>query len=108
MRPFELFEYAALAACPSAVQLQSTVFAGRPPPHLPGSGAGEWVGALLLLLRRDQGWKVEFFWFVSTRGGASLQRLLEPIASGVVDGLVKLHTHKGMKYMQTSINYKQD
>ena len=115
MRPLELFEYTALAARPSAIQLQSTVPAGRPPSHLPGSGAGEGVGALLLLLRRDQGWKVEFFWFLTTRGGASQQRLLEPIASGVVDGLVELHTHKGEVYalmtnkneFSNSTDYKQ-
>lgn len=97
MGPLELFEDAPLATSPVAIELQCTVLAGRPPSHLPGSGTGEWVGALLL--GTGQGWEVKLFRFLTTGGGASRYRLLEPIAAGGVDGLVELHTRKGRMNM---------
>lgn len=93
MGPLELLEDAPLATSPVAIELQRTVLAGRPPPHLPGSGAGEWVGALLL--RAGQRWEVKAFPFLIAGGGTSRHRLLEPIAAGGIDGLVELHRWGG-------------
>ena len=93
MGPLELLENAPLATSPVAIELQCTVLAGRPPPHLPGGGKGEWVGALLL--GAGQGWEVKLFRFLTTGGGASRYRLLKPIVAGGVDGLVELQTSKG-------------